>query len=38
MYTADEAPNDLTPIPDFTELDHNDKKLKQGQGGRHTGY
>ena len=33
MYMAEEAPNDLTPIPDFTELGHNDKKLKRRQGG-----
>jgi len=38
MYGAEEASNDLTLIPNFTELSHDDKKLKRGQEGRQTGY
>jgi hypothetical protein len=38
MYGIEEAPNDLTPIQNFTELSYDDKKLKRGQEGRQTGY
>jgi len=34
MYGTEEAPTDLTPIQNFTELSHDDKKLKRGQEGR----
>jgi hypothetical protein len=38
MHGAEEASNDLTPIPNFPELSHGDKKLKRGQGGRRASY
>jgi hypothetical protein len=37
MHGAEEVSNDLTPMPNFPELSHGDKKVKGGQGGRKAG-